>query len=114
MPCIQTKINIKMTEQQEQKIKTELGKAISLIPCKSESWLMLTFEDNCRLYFQGDKEQPAAFVEVKIYGKANGGVYDKMTAAITDILHQEMQINPNRVYVQYEETPYWGWNGSNL
>ena len=43
MPCIQTKVSVKMTEQQEKTIKTELGKAISLIPGKSENWLMLTF-----------------------------------------------------------------------
>lgn len=114
MPCIQTKVNIPIGKQQEQNLKTALGKAITLIPGKSENWLMLTFEDNCTIYFQGDGEQPAAFVEVKIYGKANAGVYDKMTAAITDLVGKELHIAPNRIYVKYEEVAYWGWNGSNF
>ena len=114
MPCIQTKVSVKMTEQQEKTIKTELGKAISLIPGKSENWLMLIFEDDCKIYFQGNCDQSAAFVEVKIYGKANAGVYNKMTAAITDILSKELQIAPNRIYVKYEEVAYWGWNGNNF
>ncbi len=114
MPCIQTKVSVKMTDQQEKTIKEQLGKAISLIPGKSESWLMLTFEDDCHIYFQGDGKQPAAFVEVKIYGKANGDAYDQMTAAITQILSNELQIAPNRIYVKYEETAHWGWNGNNF
>lgn len=77
MPCIQTKVSVKMTEQQEKAIKAKLGQAISLIPGKSENWLMLTFEDGCKIYFQGDCDKPAAFVEVKIYGKANGSVYNQ-------------------------------------
>ena len=114
MPCIQTKVSVKMTEQQEKAIKAKLGQAISLIPGKSENWLMLTFEDGCKIYFQGDCDKPAAFVEVKIYGKANGSVYNQMTAAITDILSKELQIAPNRIYVKYEEVTYWGWNGNNF
>ena len=64
MPCIQTKVSVKMTEQQEKAIKAKLGQAISLIPGKSENWLMLTFEDGCKIYFQGDCDKPAAFAYV--------------------------------------------------
>lgn len=90
------------------------GKAIALIPGKSESWLMLSFEDNCRLYFKGKNDQPTAFVEVKLFGKASGEAYNKMTAAITDILKQQLNIQPDHIYVKYEETAHWGWNGNNL
>jgi hypothetical protein len=75
---------------------------------------MLTFEENISIYFQGDGRQPAAFVEVKIYGKSNSASYEAMTSAITEILHQELDICPSRIYVKYEETPYWGWNGHNF
>ena len=37
-----------------------------------------------------------------------------MTADLTAILAEELGIAPDRVYVKYEETPYWGWNGSNF
>ena len=114
MPCIQTKVNVEITPKTEEILKTELGKAISLIPGKSESWLMLSFEDNCRLYFKGKNDQPTAFVEVKLFGKASDDAYNKMTAAITDILKQHLNIQPDHIYVKYEETAHWGWNGSNF
>lgn len=114
MPCIQTKVNVSISADQKENLKAALGEAISLIPGKSENWLMLTFEDNCSIFFQGNGEIPAAFVEVKIYGKSNGDVYQKMTEAITDILNQHLHIEASRIYVKYEETAYWGWNGNNF
>ena len=114
MPFIQTKVNVKVSGEKEEVIKSKLGKAIELIPGKSESWLMLSFEDNCTLYFKGEKDQPIAFVEVKLFGKAGKDAYDRLTDAISNILYQELGISPDHVYVKYEEVSYWGWNGHNF
>ena len=114
MPCIQTKVNVKITEEKEKALKSRFGKAIEILPGKSESWLMLSFEDECRLYFKGENEQGIAFVEVKIYGKANSDAYSKLTAAITKILNEELNISPSCIYVKYEEVANWGWNGNNF
>lgn len=114
MPYISTKVSVSISPEKEQSLKTKFGKAISILPGKSEHWLMLSFEDNCRLYFQGDNSQPTAFVEVKIYGKANADAYNRLTEEISSILGEELSIPPARIYVKYEETPYWGFNGSNF
>lgn len=114
MPCIQTKVNVKISPEKEENLKKELGKAIALIPGKSEAWLMLTFEDECHISFQGKSDEPAAFVEVKIYGKASGSAYESLTAEITRILSGELGIRADRIYVKYEEAQYWGWNGGNF
>ena len=53
MPFINSKVSVALTDTQKEELKTELGKAITLIPGKSESWLMLGFEDNYSLYFKG-------------------------------------------------------------
>lgn len=55
MPFINSKVNITLSEEEKTALKTRLGQAISLIPGKSESWLMIGFEDNCSLYFKGKK-----------------------------------------------------------
>jgi hypothetical protein len=114
MPFIQTKVNVKIEKEQEQRIKEKLGKAISLIPGKSENWLMLNFEDQCNMYFKGSNQKPLAFVEVKLYGKASSDAYNKLTAAICDILQEELNIASDCCYVKYEEVANWGWNGSNF
>ena len=114
MPFINTKVSVKITPEQEISLKTQLGKAISVIRGKSESWLMLNFEDNCRMYFKGDNSKPLAFVEVKIYGSASDREYSQLTGKITDILGNVLGISPDCIYVKYEEVEYWGYNGYNF
>ncbi len=112
MPFINTKVNTAITKEQELTLKTEFGKAISLIR-KSEAWLMLNFEDNCRLYFRGE-DSPAAIAEVKLYGRASASDYDALTAKLTEILSDTLGILPDRIYVKYDEIQTWGMNGSNF
>ncbi len=114
MPFISTKTNIDITRERADAIKQKLGKAIELVPGKSEDWLMLSFEDKVPMYFKGGSDKSMAFVEVKLFGGSNAGVYDKLTAAITKVLNEELNISPAQIYVKYEEVKTWGWNGSNL
>jgi phenylpyruvate tautomerase PptA (4-oxalocrotonate tautomerase family) len=114
MPYINTKTTVTINPEKREVIKKKLGKAIELLPGKSESWLMVSFDDNSIMYFKGSNEKPLAFVEVKIFGKASGDAYSKLTKAITDILNEELGIQPDGIYVKYEEVANWGWNGSNF
>lgn len=114
MPYIDAKLSVSLTQQKGETIKQKLGKAIECIPGKSEQWLMVQLEGDCRLYFQGTDSQPSAMVEVKIFGKAADSAYDAMTAAVTEILSGELSIPAERIYVKYEECSHWGWNGSNF
>ena len=45
MPFINSKVTVKISEEREKELKSRLGQAISVIPGKSESWLMTGFED---------------------------------------------------------------------
>lgn len=56
MPFINSKISVALTDAQEQEIKSRLGQAITAIPGKSESWLMVGFEPEYKLYFRGSKD----------------------------------------------------------
>lgn len=114
MPCIQIKTNLEIKAPQEQEIKSQLGHAISLIPGKSEQWLMITLEPGRTIYFQGEKEFPAAFVDVSVYGSSTREAYRALTRAITDILQAELGIQASRIYVKYTECEHWGWNGENF
>lgn len=113
MPYIATQTSTPIPPEKEAAIKARFGKAIELLG-KTEHWLMLSFADNCRLWFQGNQEKPSAFVVVKLFGKASPAAYESMTAEITRILAEELALEPGRIYVQYEEVGHWGWNGSNF
>ncbi|MDD6340483.1 MAG: phenylpyruvate tautomerase MIF-related protein [Butyrivibrio sp.] len=114
MPFINSKVSVTISGEKEKELKCRLGEAISVIPGKSESWLMLNFEDNCHLYFKGDNAKPMAFVEVKIYGNENPSAFSTLTGKICDIFREVLGIMPDNVYVKYEAVSNWGWNGSNF
>ena len=114
MPFIDTKLNIRLTEKKEAVLKTKLGQAISTFPGKSEYWLMLNFTDNCRMWFRGYDRFPVAMVEVKCFGDADEATCSEMTERITKIFEEELSIAPDHIYVKYEFTDRWGWNGKNF
>lgn len=113
MPYLHAKTNGIITKEQEIRLKERFGEAITLLG-KTENWLMVEVEDQCRLYFKGDGEQSAAFVEIRLFGKASASSYDAMTEAATKIVEEELKIPGDRIYVQYEEVDHWGYDGSNF
>ena len=113
MPYIATTTNVSISSRKKEAIKERMGQAIELIPGKTESWLMLSFRDNVHMYFKGDDE-PCAIMQVKLFGTADEEAYAKLTEALTDIIREELDIDPDRIYVAYEEINTWGWNGGNL
>ena len=114
MPFIESKVSVKITEEQEKELKTRLGQAISLIPGKSESWLMTGFEDDYHLYFRGDNSEPIAYIEVRLFGGPNKAAFQKMTEEITKIYGEVLGIAPDHMYIKYSATSDWGWNGGNF
>lgn len=114
MPFINSKISTPLSAEQETNIKEKLGKAIELIPGKSESWLMVGFEPEASLYFRGDNSQPAAFVEVSVFGSENPDAFSRLTAQICKIYQDVLGIAPDHIYVKYQAVSSWGWNGSNF
>lgn len=114
MPFIESKVTVKISNEKEEIIKKKLGEAIKLIPGKSETFLMVGFQNEYSLYFAGEKLEKGAFIEVKIFGKTSKESYANLTAAICNIYEEELEIPQNKIYVKYEEVENWGWNGSNF
>lgn len=113
MPCINIKTNMKISAEKEEKIKTVLGKDISIIG-KSENWLMVSFEDEVKMYFKGQSNFHMAFVQVDLFGSAGKNEYNEFTEKISSLLNSELGIELDKIYVRYLETGNWGWNGNNF
>ena len=54
MPCIQIKTNVQVSNETAQTVKSQLGRIITHLPEKTEDWLMVTLEDQCRMWFRGE------------------------------------------------------------
>ena len=114
MPFIDAKISKRISDDEKKEIKTRLGQAISIIPGKSESWLMVGFQDDYSLYFRGDDSEPMAFIEVRIYGGPNRDAFERMTEELTSIFGDVLGIPADHMYIKYSATTDWGWNGHNF
>ena len=113
MPFIVCKITQKLNEDEKEKLKSRLGQAVSLIH-KPESYLMVGIADGYDLYFAGKKLEKGAYVSVSLFGSATSSSYEKMTAAVCDMLENDFGIPAADVYVTYHPVEDWGWNGENF
>ena len=113
MPFIDSKVTVSVTEEQKEKIKSELGKAITTLH-KTETYLMVGIEDDYDLWMAGNKIDKGAYVSVSLFGNASASDYDNMTAKICEIYEQELGITSNAIYVTYHPIADWGWNGHNF
>ena len=111
MPFINIKTNVTVSKEKSEQIKSSLGKSISLLPGKSETWLMIEIEQSQLMYFQGSNN-PCAMVKVDIYGSSSKDNYNKLASAITSLLNEELDINSDRIYVRFEEVSNWSYSGS--
>lgn len=113
MPFIDSKITVSVTPEKKEVIKSRFGQTMKILG-KSESYLMVGFEDGYDLYMGGNKLDKGAYVSVSLFGNATSAAYDKMTGEICNILSEELGIPGNSVYVTYHGVNDWGWNGSNF
>ncbi|MBQ7500546.1 MAG: hypothetical protein IJT91_06595 [Clostridia bacterium] len=114
MPYISTKTTVSVSKEKETVLKEKLARALEKTIGKGEAWLMLSFEDNVRMWFKGGNSAPCAMIEIKIFGSASASKYEAMTAEVCRIMNEELGVPSDRVYVKYEECEHWGWNGSNF
>ena len=113
MPFIDSRVTVKVSDQQKEELKTELGRLIATLN-KSETYLMVGIEDACDLWLGGKKLDKGAYVAVSLYGDAPKEAYDTLTGQIFDLLSNKLGIPGNAVYVTYHPVNDWGWNGKNF
>ena len=114
MPFIDLKTTAKIDKNQQSKLTADFGKIITIIPGKTERWLMLNFSEECRMAFSGNADSDTAYINVELLGSTTDAVYDKLTEAITDAVSNALSISPERIYVKYAECDHWGWAGKNF
>ena len=111
MPFIIARVNVTVNHEQEEIIKYRLDRAIELVPGKSEQYLMICFEDNCRFWLRGDDALQAAYIEVSIFGNDCYYGYEGLTQEITMAFHDVLGIPSENIYLKYDDIHVWGVNG---
>ena len=114
MPFIHTITNKSVSESQEAALRRRFGEAITLLPGKSEEWLMLALSDERPMAFRANASEDLAMIEVSLSGKAPTEAKNDLTGAITAIVSEELGIRGDHIYITYAETDTWGYDGENF
>jgi len=110
MPYINITTTKKVDAPTMEIIKAELGKAITLIPTKTEGGLMIAFNES-ETYHGGTKVD-CAFVSVKIFGTTTKEAFADFGSAATAIISANTNTAPNHIYMNFEEHKIWMSNGN--
>ena len=111
MPFIKVKTSCPISKEQEIILKSRMGKAIELVPGKSEEYLLLEFEDNSRLWLRGENTEPIAYIEATIFGNESHAGYPAFTAKVSEIFRDVLGITAENLYIKYEDISAWGIGG---
>ena len=113
MPYLHLRTSKTLTDEENTRLKSRFGQAITCLPGKTERWLMVDLEGGAVLTLGGEM-RPLAMVEVALFGKAPATAYETLTAEICRVLAEELGLPGDGVYVKYEEVQHWGYDGGNF
>ena len=116
MPLIQLDTSCSLTDPDK---KQTMAKALSRLAAeaigKPEQYVMTCVHDNAALIL-GGTAGPCALVTVKSIGGLSKAVNQSLAAQVCPMLHKELAIPQNRIYLTFEDVAptHWAWNGKTL
>ena len=112
MPLIRLQTAGEITDEKERKLLSALSTIAAETIGKPEKYVMVTLEQ-CAAMMSGE-EGNAAFADVRSIGGLGSGVNARLSAGICSLLEEELDIPPERIYINFAEldAANWGWDGS--
>ena len=111
MPYIAINTAQKLSAAQKEKIKAEFGRLIAIIPTKTEAGLLIDFSDS-RTIYKGGAEVSGAFIDVRLFHKADFEPKKKFTEESFVMLSKELGIAKENMYLNIMEFDNWGSAGT--
>src|SRR5699024_5305422 len=87
MPFIDLRTTVPAAPEQREALKAAFGQAITALH-KTETYLMVSIQDNAELWLGGQKLDKGAYVAVSLYGSASSADYNRMTGLVCGILSE--------------------------
>lgn len=107
MPFIDVKASCEITPDQELRLKAGLGQAITKIPGKNESRLMLCFQGNSHMWYAGKDDGPTVMVHTAIYGSTTPEAVDAFGQAAVDLMREVL--GAENVYLRMSQGTDWAF-----
>jgi len=112
MPYLKLTTNTSINEEKSAQLLSQLSQCVASETGKSENYVMVELIENTAMLFSGNNE-PLAYLECKSIGLTSSQA-KSLSAAIAQLLNEQLQIEVNRIYIEFSNCPaeFWGWNGS--
>jgi phenylpyruvate tautomerase PptA (4-oxalocrotonate tautomerase family) len=108
MPIIIVNTSIRLTPEQKDGIKSGLGRAIELIPGKTEPFLMVDISDGRTIYWAGEQRERMAHVDVRIMGTCEFSIKAEFTREVYRYLNEVTGLESEEVMLFFYEMDTWG------
>lgn len=110
MPFIRINSSIDVEAQLKVELLKDVSQSVSATMGKPERYVMVAFCNDAIIMAGSDA--PAAFVDVRAIGGVGGDVNRKLSSALCKIIHQRLNISPERIFLNFTDIPGadWGWN----
>lgn len=112
MPYLKLTTNTTIDKDQSPKLLNRFSQLLAKETGKPERYVMVELAGDKDMLFGGSSE-PLAYVECKSIG-LSGQQAKSLSASISRLLTDNLQIPAERVYIEFSNCPadLWGWNGS--
>jgi len=111
MPYIAVNTSLKLSDSQKEKIKSELGRLITIIPTKTEAGLYIEFSDSKTVYKAGANVS-GVFIDLRLFKKSDYEPKKKFTEEIFEMFFREFGIKKENMCLNITEFENWGAGGS--
>ena len=111
MPYISVNTSEKVSDAQKEKIKSELGRIITLIPTKTEANTLIDISDSRSIYKGGEKVM-GAFIELRLFHKFEFDDKKKFAEETFEMLSRELGLKKENMYLNVFELENWGSTGT--
>jgi len=112
MPLLKIQTNTIVPKEERDPILSAMTDLLMNELHKPKEYIQVVLEPNQTMHFAGS-DDPTALVELRALGLSDDKT-KPMSVAICRFLKDKLQINPDRVFINFQDIPRarWGWNSS--
>ena len=113
MPLLKLYTSAAVPKDERDELLYRLSTAVAQGLSKPESFMMVVLDDNLPM-LMGGVAATAALLEVRSVGAISPAQASSLTARLTQLVSQALQLPPDRVYCTFEGVAgaMWGHNGN--
>ena len=111
MPLIRLSVSQKLTQDKQEALLNGLGEAISNIPGKLGSTLIVDLEDGKTMYFGGEIQEDMVFADVQYLARYEYHKKKDFTVAAFNAINKALGTSKDRMVLTITELENWGGFG---